>query len=282
MKKLMAVLMVCGLALGISGVASAGIVAHYKFDNSGNLGLDSSGNTSDLAAQNTPTYVAGGHIGGSVELDGHPGGTDYFKYTAAAFPTGVPTGNSPFSVSAWLKRPNVYWNAILAWGNTSPDTAKNSFVQFGMMAGAGAYRFEAVGMGAVTLNTPNPGGSYLGNVMPNTADGNWHHFAGTWDGTTRRIYMDGMLMNQSTPIANNLRASDFQVGARANGDWWDGELDDVAVLDIGLSAADVLAIYTAGNQGIDIATALGGAPVPEPAGLGLIGMALLTLRRKRS
>ena len=39
------------------------------------------------------------------------------------------------------------------------------------------------------------------------ADGNWHHLAGTWDGSTMKIYVDGKLEN-SVPTVGKISANE--------------------------------------------------------------------------
>ena len=73
-----------------------------------------------------------------------------------------------------------------------------------------------------------------------TADPNWHHIVGTWDGTTMVVYIDGTADPSTDPRAGNVDrgGKEFWIG---HGDhaieqpWsfpWDGDLDEVRISDI--------------------------------------------------
>ncbi len=84
-------------------------------------------------------------------------------------------------------------------------------------------------------------------AMPGTTpiiDSNWHHVAGTWDGDTARIYINGV-EEASTPYAGPINTSDVpvKIGLRGNGEGVDrvftGIIDEVAIFNVGLSEEDV-------------------------------------------
>ena len=84
----------------------------------------------------------------------------------------------------------------------------------------------------------------------------WYHVVGTYDGTNINIYVNGAL-GTSTPFTSQLRpntnsAIPLTFGARADGSagyfTYGGLIDDAAVYDAALSAAQVLAHYQAGTN----------------------------------
>ncbi|MBN1418984.1 MAG: hypothetical protein JXP34_09420 [Planctomycetes bacterium] len=82
-----------------------------------------------------------------------------------------------------------------------------------------------------------PGGTIAGEMRID--DGAWHHAAGTYDGRTIALYVDGVLDRSSSAygaIATN--ASDIDIGEA-----WDGPVDEVRIYSYGLSAAEVRALY---------------------------------------
>ncbi len=78
-------------------------------------------------------------------------------------------------------------------------------------------------------------------------NGVWHHVVGTYSSAqhTAALYVDGDLVNSNTNASSAIAttAHPFQIGARHNGDTFGGSIDDVAVYDHALTAAQVAAHY---------------------------------------
>ena len=87
-------------------------------------------------------------------------------------------------------------------------------------------------------------------------DTNWHHIVTTWDGTTIKVYADGVLATSGTPgPINRSTATDLLIangrstddgGNPYYGSPYNG-MDDVSFYGTPLSAAAVLAHYQAGK-----------------------------------
>lgn len=94
----------------------------------------------------------------------------------------------------------------------------------------------------------------LGTAIAETTNaltvGQWHHVAGTYDGTTIRLYMDGQLVSETEQSGVNFGGNDTVIiGARqatTTSLYWYGQIMDARVYDRGLSSAEVADIY-AGN-----------------------------------
>ena len=102
-----------------------GVQAYYKFDNSGNLGLDSSGNGNTLITPSggTPIYTNNGKYGGALYLNGSS------TMKTSAFPKGVPTNNSPYTIALWFK-PDTGCSTgagLVGWGVN--QTNKGNFLK---------------------------------------------------------------------------------------------------------------------------------------------------------
>ena len=83
-------------------------------------------------------------------------------------------------------------------------------------------------------------------------DGNWHAIAGTYDGTSVHLYVDGTEVGSAAPgpvggIDYNLANQDFTVGTfpSCNGFNYSGAIDEVRVYDEALSAAQINQLQTA-------------------------------------
>ncbi|MBN1782751.1 T9SS type A sorting domain-containing protein [bacterium] len=84
----------------------------------------------------------------------------------------------------------------------------------------------------------------------------WHHFAGTFDGDSAKVYIDGVL--DSTNVFNGLgpmSSSDYDVCLAHNSEqdlrYFNGYLDEVRVYNVELSATDIKNVYEASLTAVD-------------------------------
>ncbi len=100
----------------------------------------------------------------------------------------------------------------------------------------------------------------------NVVDNDWHHLAFTYDGTTAKYYIDGVLRRSLASGFTPDTTSFLVLGAQDTvGNYrFGGLVDDLTIYDTALSAAEIAAI-------------------PEPATLGLVvsfGGAIIVIRRR--
>jgi MYXO-CTERM domain-containing protein len=251
----------------------ADLTAGYVFDeNSGNTAHDAirgPGGDGALINFDGLQWVPG-KIGGALELDG---ANDYVLALNV-----IPTGTTRFSISVWVWTDgSPVWASIAKnWGNTQPGS-----FHFGMDNLSGRI--------SNYLGTPQDGPIIAPTVLSiNT----WHHLALTWDAPTRseQLYIDGIsVASRTTPVgltALTALSPNMSFGAKTTNStlvadgvvpgYWNGKFDDLAFFDHVLTAADVAQIKANGDAGISV--------VPEPgcAVLGLLGLASLSSRRRRS
>jgi len=120
-----------------------------------------------------------------------------------------------------------------------------------------------------------------GDNSTNPAVDQWHHLVLTKTGTTYRIYLNGtelMGANDST-IANSAAIPNYAAplllgGSGDAGTSFDGQMDEVAIFDRGLTAGEVQQLY-------DSPGLLAAQAVPEPSSVLLIcvGVGLCALAR---
>jgi RHS repeat-associated protein len=197
------------------------------------------GNSNDYNNSNngTDTSMSYGSTYGKVNEGASFNGTSsYISITSAS---GIPTGSSARSVALWMK--------------TSINNAT-----------MGLFRMGAGGSGQFFLLVNNSGHDYLSTANTDLsgtkliADGNWHFFVATYDGTTSKLYVDGALDVSGTPTVNSSGTA-VRFGEDMDGSIkFNGDMDEVGVWTKVLSANEMTDLYDAG---------MGQTMTATPAGL---------------
>lgn len=80
-------------------------------------------------------------------------------------------------------------------------------------------------------------------------NGQWHHIVGSWDGSTKRIYVDGVLkLSQAMTgaLSTNTQGSAIgRFGGTSSGYFFTGDIAKVAIYSIGLSQSQIIQHYNA-------------------------------------
>ena len=144
------------------------------------------------------------------------------QYVAIGSTATVPVGNSTYTIEAWIKPTVMGDYGIIGWGNYGTTDQVNALRLY-------------------------PGGIHnywwahdLSGATGNLA-GAWHHVAATFDGTTRRIYLDGALLNSDTPGSSHAvpNASNLRIGSTNNTEYFPGSIDEVRVWNVARTAAQL-------------------------------------------
>lgn len=135
---------------------------------------------------------------------------DYLSRTASA-------PGSTRSVSFWLYLTND----------------RNAYGSLFIIVDAGGTNFDMV---YLTSDGTTLGISASGNAVSGTSlsTGTWYHIVYTRTGTTRRLYLDGVLDITNTN-ANTFTASQFYIGSDSVG-YLDGRMDDLKIWEAELTA----------------------------------------------
>ncbi len=198
--------------------------AYWRMDeSSGNL-TDSSGNGNTATANGGLTYSQPGALfGNSNTAILFNGTTGYFSRADTAT---VDPANT-LTLLAWIKYTSTGANQCI------------------MSKGAGAFYFGVVG----TSNKLVLGKSGSPDIVTSTIalDANYHFVAATKSGTTTHLYIDGVdvtgIVSDQTLVTN---ASALNIGRDPNGStrFFNGVMDEVAILPTALSAANIATLET--------------------------------------
>lgn len=102
-----------------------------------------------------------------------------------------------------------------------------------------------------TYHEPRGGAYHSQTVDPRTSIGilndTWHHIVGSWDGTTKRIYVDGILKNSVAKsgdlLTNETGSAVGRFGGTSTGYYFGGYIAIVRVYQKGLSGPEILQNY---------------------------------------
>ena len=241
------------------GTSHGALVAHFDFDNAGDLGA------------NTGTVATGwSSFSGVTQTPGR------FGAGAASFVAGSSSAwDSDFNVA------NLDSFTLSLHVKSTQSTSWRDFVSIGTGNNV-VFVLERTGAeGVFNYNIGNVGGTSEGQVgyAPGAAtfdvdDGNWHHLGITVGSGSLSLYIDGVNRG-STPYSGSGAISAFQLASR----FGDGvraittEIDDVAVYNTALNDGQIA--WLSSNAATP-------NPIPEPSALltGLLGL-LGLLRRRR-
>jgi hypothetical protein len=252
-----------GAMLGIlAGVASAGLVAQYKLDEtSGLTAADSSGKHNDATIAGTPTWVAG-KFGGAMQFSG----SSPVTLPAANLAMTSTMGSAAFWMKADAGTAGTIRTMFWAGDNTTGTGfgAENEIHVHIEGSVANIWRGGELSffiLGGVAIHS-DPTKGAAGNVPVNPAlvnDNQWHHVAAVWDATSGKLYLDGSLISQATYTSTGFALSNMCLGKMVSGNrQYNGILDDVQIYNHALSDAGV---RTAMLGGVEEGPAM--SPVPE-------------------
>lgn len=194
------------------------IVGWYKLN--GNV-LDSSGNNKHGSIVGSPTVTNEGPLG--ICYTFNPATGDYITIpNLSEF-----IYNSPFTFSAWIK------TSGLSGGQTLNGVVSLTY-GIGMYLNAGGYlclrvRFNGSVTGLTSIKT--------------VSDNKWHHICGTYDGTTLKLYIDGLFDSSLNSVTmDNIYSNSGYIGVEANDGSkykFTGQIADVRIYDEGLSSKEI-------------------------------------------
>ena len=211
---------------GVGTCQNTGPYLLWDFDDSGSLGRDISGYGNDGSPHNV-TYTTGGKFGGAGNFNGSN------AYVVDSI--NVPEVN--FTMSTWFLTSAVN-------GGLFSVGAGNDF------GSGGNDRHLYVYNRRIGYRVWPGGTSSCNNVGPIINNNAWHHAAIVCkSGDACRLYLDGSQVcasNASDAQSNFDWQTKFTVGYSADVGWFNGRIDQVALFDFPMSAAQIGALASSG------------------------------------
>ena len=232
-----------------AGTTLTGLAAYWSFDSSSNFNVPDVGG-STLTKGNGASWSASGKFGGALSLNG---GSQSLYDTSS--PSYLPVGNSSYTQSVWFKPDVVSGNGgLVGWGDYFSSRRVNALRLY---QNSGGFRHYWWGADLDCTGAQCP-----------ISTGTWYHVASTWDGTTRKLFVNGVLKRSDTPGANDATAANFHIGKTCCSEFFNGLIDDVAIYTRALSAGEVAELA---NSSISTPT---NSAVPSVSGIARTGETL--------
>ena len=221
---------VCVVIVLFFGIANAGIndglVAYYPFNGNAN---DESGNGHNgIVNGATLTADRFGNANKAYSFDG-TGTIDLTGTSSLNFLTGG------FSLVAWAK--------------FTAETAGNGD------KGIVVKHYCGVANGYFLAEYENSFDFYVSpdptlKTTEKYNDGKWHFVVGVYDGTTKYLYVDGVLKLSKSSIYSNVNSENIRIGGAVNSAYghcdashFMGAIDDVRIYNRALSASEIKQLY---------------------------------------
>jgi len=188
--------------------------------------------------QNGATY-AQGQVSGAFNLDGSTGSVSIPHNANQDIEQAI-------TMDAWVKKEGSCTNNCIVFLNQNGSTGSTAELRYGLVILSGT------GQAALSFNT----GTWDDVVLSNTTiqDDVWYHIAGTYDGATAKIYINGVLDNSVAKTGTILpsTAGNIFIGHHENPsaqEFFNGLIDEVELFKRALSDTEIAAIYNAGGAG---------------------------------
>jgi hypothetical protein len=214
--------------------SARGLVGHWPLDN-GTADASPYGGHGRLV--NGPSWSYGG-VRGALRLDGSD---DYVRieHSPALSVGGI--GVTAITVAAWYRfeSTGTYQNIVTKVAVDGAHTSPYFLYHLGMSNADAPRFFLTVAVAGVPDATPDVVGSTT------LVNGTWYHIAGTYDGATLRVFVNGREDGTFSETRDIYTAtSPVHIGAHATaGEPAKGLVSDARIYNRTLSAAEILALY---------------------------------------
>lgn len=234
MKKFILLFVCLAMLNSITGYCqlTTGLVGYWKLDGSAN---DATGvNNGSISGTAT---VETGKIGSAYYFAPYPS-----SYISIANSTSLNIQGNTISLSAWVKSTSGGTQMIVS-KFSGVGTHTDPYFQYNLQLLQGSSLFPRffLSIGGTAY--------YAANNTISINHNQWYHIAGTYDGTTMRLYLNGSQI-ATTAVTGNIKSYSTPVYISKNGalgETFIGNIDEVGIWNRTLSASEVSQLYNSGN-----------------------------------
>jgi hypothetical protein len=134
-----------------------------------------------------------------------------------------PTGNSSYTIEMWIAPSSGAFRGVINWGATSFNN------------------LTALSVSGILVQASWGGGANL-DAYYTFVTNQWNHIATTWDGTNRRIYINGVLSASDQPAAHNCTPNtQLTIGSNGGFTSFAGAMDEVRIFNYSKTATQIQA-----------------------------------------
>ena len=211
---------------------ASGLVGHWTFDGSKlstTTATDSSTSANNGTLTNGPVPALG-KLGQALNFDG----TD--DYVSVPSTSSLKPAN--ISICGWVKS-NAYSALTVLMGKQSGG----GYGSYGLVFRTGPSRMT------FTISKTGPQTEYFA-TSTNQQTGVWQHWCGTYDGTTQKLFLNGVLEDTQTPSITIDQTDTYPltIGTYTSGLYpLSGSLDEVRVYNRALTEGEVTQLYNMGR-----------------------------------
>ncbi len=203
----------------------SGVVGFWRFEDSGSSVSDSSGNLNHGSLQGG-AHIGIGHTGGGL-LMSQALHSLVVPHAASLMPT------AQLTIAAWIAPISKANQTVVS------KASMNTVDGYELSLSKGGKVF-------VRFNQQSSGDSFrLNSATSYSRKGSWMHVAATYDGSTIRLYVNGVLeASKAASFAINANTLAVGIGAEASGKrGMRGRLDDVLIADRALNQTEIASLY---------------------------------------
>lgn len=217
MKTKLLLLLLVTFSIGNAQV-TAGLLEEFRFDNS----YSNQNATGAFVNNATTSFVTDrfGNPNGALTIQG--------QGIIAGVPTTFPFGNQPRSVSIWVVSQTTTDNQVFNYGNAATNQAYGFSVQSSSVTNYGWGNDLVLNGYSIGANS-------------------WVHIVTTYDGTTAKIYYNGVLQASGSKTWNTAGTA-FRLGRQINAsNGFLGHVDDLKIYNRAITDAEVTQLYNQPN-----------------------------------
>lgn len=217
--------------LNIGHPLTRGLSGCWLFnEGSGNRVNDLVNNSNKGVLTGSPIWTAN-RLGQCIKFNGS---TDYIA--PLTNPTRYPIGNSSYSLVAWIFPTGISRSGIVGWGNYGTNNQVNAFRTNNSTVG----QDNCANGGLQNYWWAND----LSVCQIGVAD-NLHLASATFDGTTRRIFLNNKQIGSDSPGSshNVPSTANFRIGSTNNGEYFTGTINYVLIYNRALTLNEISWLY---------------------------------------